>query len=200
MRSQSTRRLALVLAVAALVASGCAGVQKATESTFQAPTVALNRAEVANYFGFWFYNNKVQPSLPEGGKPGNNGAPLIYHFVFDIANPNAFPVRLDNLKFTVALDGFELNTVGSQDEIWIPGGKTSQLRVPCVLGPFEAFMSLGVVGGLRLQQMGKKPWDLIQTWWTKAPDFSFPLEVREGAAVFKADGITKVVAFKAKYP
>jgi hypothetical protein len=48
--------------------------------------------------------------------------------------------------------------------------------------------------------MGKKPWEMLEKWWTTAPDFSFPVEVREGSAVFKADGITKVVAFKAKYP
>jgi hypothetical protein len=106
----------------------------------------------------------------------------------------------DNMKFTVALEGFELNTVGSQDEIWVPAGKTTQLRVPCVLGMFEAFMSLGVVGGMDLQKMGKKPWDMLEKWWTTAPDFSFPVEVRNGSAVFKADGITKVAAFKAKYP
>jgi hypothetical protein len=187
------------MAVIALMA-GCAGTQKASESSFKTPAVSLNRAEVPSYFGYWFYNNKVQPSLPEKAKPGNNGAPLIYAFVFDITNPNDFPVLMNNMKFTVALDGFDLNTVGSQDDTWVPAGKTTQLRVPCVLGPFEAFMSLGVVGGTQIQKMGKKPWDLIETWWTKAPDFSFPVEVREGSAVFKADGITKVAAFKAKYP
>ncbi len=199
MKTQSIR-LIVAVAVAALLVAGCAGTQKASESSFKTPSVTLNRAEIPSYFGFWFYNNKVQPSLPADGKPGNNGAPLIYAFVFDIKNPTDFPVLMNNMKFTVALDGFDLNTVGSQDDTWVPAGMTTQLRVPCVLGPFEAFMSLGVVGGTQLQKMDKKPWDLIQMWWTKAPDFSFPVEVREGSAVFKADGITKVTAFKAKYP
>jgi hypothetical protein len=192
MKKQSVLMTLFGLAAAAFLLAGCAGAQKASDATFKAPEVALSHAEVPSYFGYWFYNNKVQPSLPENAKPGNNGAPLIYAFIFNLKNPNDFPVLMDNLKFTVALEGFELNTVGSQDEIWLPAGKTTQLRVPCVLGMFEAFMSL--------QKMGKKPWDMLEKWWTTAPDFTFPLEVRNGSAVFKADGIVKVAAFKAKYP
>jgi hypothetical protein len=200
MKKQSVLMTLFGLAVAAVLMAGCAGVQKASDATFKAPEVTLSHAEVPSYFGYWFYNNKVQPSLPENAKPGNNGAPLIYAFIFNLKNSNDFPVLMDNMKFTVALDGFELNTVGSQDEIWIPAGKSTQLRVPCVFGMFEAFMSLGVVGGMDLQKMGKKPWDMLEKWWTTAPDFTFPVEVRNGSAVFKADGITKVAAFKAKYP
>jgi hypothetical protein len=200
MRKQSLFMIFISFIAVAAMLTGCAGTQKASESSFKTPSVTLNRAEVPSYFGYWFYNNKVQPTLPANAKPGNNGAPLIYAFVFDIKNPNDFPVLMNNLKFTVALDGFDLNTVGSQDDTWVPAGKSTQLRVPCVLGPFEAFMSLGVVGGTQIQKMGKKPWDLIEKWWTTAPDFSFPVEVREGSAVFKADEITKVAAFKAKYP
>ena len=200
MKTKSILMAFLGVAMAAFLLAGCAGMQKASEATFKTPEVTLYQAEVPSYFGYWFYNNQVQPTNPANAKPANNGAPLIYAFVFDVKNPNDFPVLMDNLKFTVALEGFALNTVASQDQIWIPGSKTSQVRVPCVLGMFEAFMSLGVVGGMDLQKMGKKPWEMIEKWWTTAPDFSFPVEVREGAAVFKADGVTKVAAFKAKYP
>jgi hypothetical protein len=200
MRKQSLFMVFISFAAAAALLTGCAGMQKASESNFKTPEVTLSHAEVPSYFGYWFYDNKVQPTQPANAKPGNNGAPLIYAFVFNIKNPNDFPVLLDNMKFTVALDGFDLNTVGTQDQIWIPDGKTSQVRVPCVFGMFEAFLSLGVVGGMELQKMGKKPWEMLEKWWTKAPDFSFPVEVRDGSAVFKADGITKVAPFKAKYP
>jgi hypothetical protein len=200
MKKQSLFMVFISFAAAAALLTGCAGMQKASESNFKTPEVTLSHAEVPSYFGYWFYDNKVQPTQPANAKPGNNGAPLIYAFVFNIKNPNDFPVLLDNMKFTVALDGFDLNTVGTQDQIWIPDGKTSQVRVPCVFGMFEAFLSLGVVGGMELQKMGKKPWEMLEKWWTKAPDFSFPVEVRDGSAVFKADGITKVAPFKAKYP
>jgi hypothetical protein len=195
-----TKSIAAILfgVAAALLIAGCAGHStKASESSYKTPEVTLSHVEVSSYFGMWFYDAKVQPVR---GKPGNNGSPLIYAFIFNIKNPNDFPVLMDNLKFTVALEGFELNTVGSQEEIWIPGGKTTQLRVPCVLGMQEAFMSVGVVGGMQLKAMNKAPWEMLEKWWTAAPDFSFPMEVRDGSAVFKADGITKVAAFKAKYP
>jgi hypothetical protein len=200
MKKKSMLMTFLGMAMAVFLLAGCAGMQKASEANFKTPEVTLSQADVPSYFGYWFYDNKVQPARPANAKPGNNGSPLIYSFLFNVKNPNDFPVLMDNLKFTVALEGFDLNTVGTQDQIWIPAGKTSQVRVPCVFGMFEAFMSLGVVGGMNLQKMGKTPWDMIEKWWTKAPDFSFPVEVREGSAVFKADGITKVAAFKAKYP
>jgi hypothetical protein len=200
MRKQSLFMIVISFAVVAAFLTGCAGTQKASESSFMTPEVTLSHAEVPSYFGYWFYDNKVQPTNPANAKPGNNGAPLIYAFILNIKNPNDFPVLMDNLKFTVALEGFDLNTVNSQEQTWVPAGKTTQLRVPCVLGMAEASGALMLAGGFQLKEKNLKAWDLIEKWWTKAPDFSFPIEVRDGSAVFKADGITKVAAFKAKYP
>ena len=200
MRKQSLFMILISFAAAAALLAGCAGMQKASESNFKTPEVTLSHAEVPSYFGYWFYDAKVQPSLPANAKPGNNGAPLMYAFILNIKNPNEFPVLMDNLKFTVALDDFDLTTVSSQEQTWIPAGKTTQLRVPCVLGMAEASGAISVAGFSKLKEKNLKAWDLIEKWWTKAPDFSFPVEVREGSAVFKADGITKVAAFKAQYP
>ena len=200
MKKQSIMMTLFGLSMAALLLAGCAGMQKASESNFKTPEVTLSHAEVPSYFGYWFYDAKVQPSLPANAKPGNNGAPLMYAFILNIKNPNEFPVLMDNLKFTVALEGFDLNTVSSQEQTWIPAGKTTQLRVPCVLGMAEASGAISVAGFSKLKEKNLKAWDLIEKWWTKAPDFSFPVEVREGSAVFKADGITMVAAFKAQYP
>jgi hypothetical protein len=197
MRKQSLFMILISFAVVAAFLTGCAGMQKASESNFKTPVVTLSHAEVPSYFGMWFYDNKVQPTR---GKPGNNGAPLIYAFILNINNPNDFPVLMDNLRFTVALEGFDLSTVNSQEQTWVPGGKTTQLRVPCVLGMAEASGALMLAGGFKLKEKNLQAWDLIEKWWAAAPDFSFPIEVRDGAAVFKADGITKVAAFKAKYP
>jgi hypothetical protein len=41
---------------------------------------------------------------------------------------------------------------------------------------------------------------LIEKWWTGISQFAFPVYVKDGAAVFKADNIVKVSAFKAAYP
>jgi len=200
MKKQSISMTLFGLAIAILLLTGCAGMQTASEATFKTPEVTLSHAEVSSYFGYWFYDNKVQPTQPANAKPGNNGAPLVYAFILNIKNPNEFPVLMDNLKFTVAVDAFKLTTVSSQEQTWIPAGKTTQLKVPCVLGMAEASAALMVPGSSKLKEKNLKAWDLIEKWWTSAPDFSFPVEAREGSAVFKADGITKVAAFKAKYP
>jgi hypothetical protein len=122
MRKQSLFMIVIGFAAVAALLTGCAGTQKASDATFRTPEVTLSQAEVSSYFGYWFYDSKVQPSQPANAKPGNNGAPLIYSFVFNVKNPNDFPVLMDNMKFTVALDGFDLNTVG------IPGSGLDSRR------------------------------------------------------------------------
>lgn len=169
----------------------------ATPKKFTTPTVTLNRVEVSNYWGYWFYGAKTEVTR---GKAGNNGAPLGLNFIFDIYNPNPYPVALESLNFTVAFEDYDLNTVGSQDLMWIPAGKTNQLRVSAIFGLWEAFMSAGVTGGLRLKEKGIAVHDQLEKWWTTIPDFAFPVQVKEGSAVFKADKTTGVAAFSASYP
>ncbi len=128
MRKQSLFMILISFAAVAALLTGCAGTQKASESNFKTPEVTLSHAEVPSYFGYWFYDNKVQPTQPANAKPGNNGAPLIYAFILNIKNPNDFPVLMDNLRFTVALEGFDLSTVNSQEQTWVPAGKTSSVE------------------------------------------------------------------------
>lgn len=170
---------------------------KTTPKKFKPPVVTLSRVEVANYWGYWFYGGKVEVTR---GKAGNNGSPLGLNFIFDIKNPNPYPVALESLNFTVAFEDFDLNTVGSQEVMWIPAGKTNQLRVSAMLGLWEAFMSVGVTGGFRLQEKGIAVHDQLEKWWTNIPDFSFPVQVKEGSAVFKAGKVTGVSSFSATYP
>ena len=170
---------------------------KPSQQNFKAPVVTLDRVEVAHYWGYWFYGGKVEATR---GKAGNNGAPLDLNFVFDIENPNPYPVAMENFNFTVAFEDFELNTVGSQEVMWIPAGKTNQLRVSAMFDVQQSFMSLGVASGLKLQERKIAAHDLLEKWWTGIPDFAFPVYVKEGSAVFKADGVTGVAAFGAKYP
>lgn len=170
---------------------------KPSQQNFKAPVVTLDRVEVAHYWGYWFYGAKVEATR---GKPGNNGAPLDLNFVFDIENPNPYPVALENFNFTVAFEDFELNSVGSQEVMWIPAGKTNQLRVSAMFDIWQSFLSLGVTGGFKLKEKGIAVHDQLEKWWTGIPDFAFPVYVKEGSAVFKADGVTGVAAFGAKYP
>jgi len=188
--------ICLLLVVPGLV-FGAEKEVKSTPKKFKPPVVTLNRVEVANYWGYWFYGAKVEVTR---GKAGNNGSPLGLNFIFEIKNPNPYPVALESLNFTVAFEDFDLNTVGSQEVMWIPAGKTNELRVSAMLGLWEAFMSAGVTGGFRLQEKGIAVHDQLEKWWTNIPDFSFPVQVKEGSAVFKADNATGVVAFSATYP
>jgi len=188
--------ICLLLVVPGLI-FGAGKEVKATQKNFKPPVVTLSRVEVANYWGYWFYGAKVEVTR---GKAGNNGSPLGLNFIFEIKNPNPYPVALESLNFTVAFEDFDLNTVGSQEVMWIPAGKTNELRVSAMLGLWEAFMSAGVTGGFRLQEKGIAVHDQLEKWWTNIPDFSFPVQVKEGSAVFKADNATGVVAFSATYP
>ena len=178
--------------------TGCAGLMaKPSESNYKDPVVTLNYVDVAHYFGWWFYGPKVKP---DKGKAGYNSAPLDYAFIFDIHNPNSYPVKLEDLKFLVALDGFELNSGYAKEAMWIPAGKTSQLKVEVMFDFRGTQLSLLIVAGQELKKKGMSHVAVIENIWTQAPDFSFPIEVRQGSAVFTAGGMTKVAAFSGTYP
>jgi hypothetical protein len=153
--------------------------------------------ELEHYFGWWFYGAKVKPTK---GKAGNNGAPLDYAFIFEITNPNKYPVMLEGFSFSVALEEFGLNRAIAPETMWIPAGKTNQLRVHVLFDVRPVQMSLLVTGGFQLKKKGVSFWDQMEKWWTEAPNFSYPVNVNEGAAIFKADGVTRVVPFNATFP
>ena len=197
MQKKAILRICLSVLVIAFLMTGCAAMQKPSDSNFKSPTVTLSHVELEHYFGWWFYGAKVKPTK---GKAGNNGAPLDYAFIFEITNPNNYPVMLDGFSFSVALEEFGLNRAMSPETMWIPAGKTNQIRVHAVFGVRAAQMSLLVTGGFKLKEKGVSFWDQLEKWWTGAPNFSFPLNVNEGSAVFRADGVTRVVPFNATFP
>jgi hypothetical protein len=197
MKKRSIVLVCLSVFFGAVFLSGCAGLQKPTESNFKDPVVTLDYVDVAHYWGFWYYNPKVEPTA---GKAGHNAAPLDYAFIFNIQNPNSFPIEMNSLKFACVIDGFEINSGYSTETMWIPAGKTNQLKVEVMYDYRGALLSLGVVAGMQLKEKGVKLGDQLVKIWSEAPDFTFPVGVTQGAAVFKADGITKVVGFEGSYP
>lgn len=188
----------LPIAAIAVVLASCAGMQtKATEANFKAPVITLESME-ARYDGWWYYAKTITPTK---GDPGDNGAPLAMSFLFNIHNPNAYPVRLEGVKFMIAFDKeFEMLGVHNNDVSWIPAGKTNQVRVNATLMPNAGLLGLLVTGGYKLKAKGWSAWDALERWWKGVPDFSVPVTVKEGAFMFAADGVVKVLPFEATYP
>jgi hypothetical protein len=200
MHNRSIILTCLSIFVAAAMLTGCAGMSAApapTQQNFKAPVVTLDSMEVAHAFGYWYFSNKVQPTK---GKPDNVGAPLDLAFIFNIKNPNEYPVKMESLKFTVAFEEFDLNTVSSPEIMWIPAGKTNQVRVHAHFDVRQSLLSLLVTGGFKLKEKGTNAWAELEKWWTEIPEYSVPVHVKGGSAVFQADGLTKVTTFEATFP
>lgn len=197
MRKKSILLTCFSVLVIAVFLAGCAGVPKPTEDNFQAPVVTLSHVEVQTYWGWWFYGAKVEPTK---GKAGNNAAPLDLAFIFTIENPNEFPVLMEKFQFTVGFEEYDINTVTSTEAMWIPAGKTNEIRLHSINDARQTQLSLLVTGGFKLKESGMSFWDALEKWWTQIPDFSFPVHVNQGSAIFKADGMVKSTTFNATFP
>ena len=194
MHKQSILMMILSVAAAAMM-TGCAGTP--SEKDFIDPTVTLNRVEVPYHVGYYYFSNKVKPTK---GDAGNYGAPMMMAFIFDITNNADFPVELDGFKFSVMFEEFEANTVNSPETMWIPPGKTNQLRVPAMFDTRQTLLTLLLPGAAKLKEKGLSPWDALEKWWAGAPDFIYTIGVAQGAAVFKTGDLIRVVPFETSFP
>ncbi len=198
MRKSSILRTCFSVLVIAVFLAGCAGAPTPTENNFKDPVVTLSHVEVQTYWGWWFYGAKVEPTK---GKAGNNAAPLDLAFIFEIDNPNDFPVMMERMQFTVGFEEYDINTVTSTEAMWIPPGKTNEIRLHSISDARQAQLSLLVTGGLKLKASGVSFWDALEKWWTQIPDFTFPVHVKQGSAIFKADnGVVKPTTFNFEFP
>jgi hypothetical protein len=195
------KRLALMTVLLfglAIVFVSCAALQRPTEANFKDPVITLESFMVPQYDGYWYYGSKVKPTK---GQAGDHGAALPMSFLFNIDNPNPYPVLLDGYQFTVAFDKeFDLVTVVNQDSYWLPAGKTQQVRASTLITVRSGLLSLLVTGGFKLKAKGSNAWEALEKWWVGVPDYTIPVTVHEGSATFKADGVTKIVAFTAEFP
>jgi len=126
MKKKSIFRPGIWAVAIAIFLAGCAGMMsRPTEKNFKDPVITLKHVEVHKYWGWWYFSAKVNPSK---GKAGNYGAPLALAFIFKIKNPNEFAVMMEEMKFTVGFDEFDLDTVILQESVWVPAKKTIELR------------------------------------------------------------------------
>jgi hypothetical protein len=188
--------IALLLFGTGFVMTSCVTVQiKPTDANFKTPVVRLESFDVQQFDGYWYFSKEVKPSK---GSTGNRGAPLLMNFLFTIENPNPYQVLLEGMKFTVAFDkDFDPTTVSNQDALWIPAGKTNELRATTMITVRSALLGLLVTGDTGLKARGWSPWQAVERWWKGVPDYAVPVTVHEGAFTFKADGIVKVLPFEA---
>jgi len=192
------KRLALLTVLIfglGLLLASCAGMQKPTASNFKDPVITLDSFMVPQYDGYYYYSAKIKPTM---GKAGDRGAPLPMTFLFNIENPNPYPILLEGFNFTVAFDKeFDLVTVNNQDAYWIPAGKTDQIRATTLITVRSALLSLLVTGGFTLKEKGWSPWDALERWWTNVPDMAVPITIKDASFNFSADGFIKVIPFSA---
>jgi hypothetical protein len=160
---QSKVNVLTVLSVIMMVALlfGCAALQKPSESNLKDPVISLSHVEVPYYTGYYYLSNKVKPTK---GNAGNYGAPMMMAFVWEINNPNAYPVMLDGFKFSILFDDFEVNTVSSPEAMWIPAGKTNGLRVPAIFDTRQTLLTLLLPGAMKLKEKKLSPWAALEKW------------------------------------
>ena len=190
--------IALIFGMGVLFAS-CAAVQvKPTEANFKDPVITLDYVLPSYYEGFWYYGKS---KVAMGKAPGGGGSsPVTLDFIFDITNPNSYPIKLGASQFFLYFDDYELRIVKDNNEMWIPAGKTNSKVLHVTLTPFSTYVKFLLASKELSIKRGDKPWDKITQWWTGLPDMSFKIDVKEASFTFSANGISKVVGINATYP
>lgn len=166
-----------------------------------APIVELERIDVASIQPFYVKPivGKTKDGKPKVGKYGYSST-LNLAYIFSIKNPNKVPVMLDEFQFTCTFDDFEVNTALVYEDSWIPAGKTDQLRVVVTNEAFPTIVSLmvGAQNVTRVKEMKTSAGALVKKWFEKVADFSFPIAVTNGTALFKDEkGDEMITTFKA---
>ena len=196
-----TKRLALTVSMLlcmCLVLGSCAGVQtKPSEANFKAPSVELESIFIEYYTGFWSYGGaKVERgTAPWGG--GSSALTLL--FVFQIKNPNGFPVSYDSSSFFVFFDDYELRVVNDGNPMWIPAGMTNSKVLPVTIDAATTWGKFLLAGKELAIQRGDDPWKKVEQWFTEIPDMSFPIDLKDGQFAFSANGMTRAVPIKIRY-
>ena len=150
------------------------------------PVITLERVEVASMQPY--FQTAAKTKTKEGKETVYKGGSILNTaYILKIKNPNKVPVMLDELSFTIAFDGFDVNTVTSYEDSWIPAGKTNQLRVLATNEARPTMLSLLVAAPHvdRIKKMKTKAPALVAKWWYNIADFSFPVEISNGTAVFE---------------
>lgn len=155
----------------------------------EAPVITLERIDIASIQPFYVKPRIGYKSEQEPGKEETYGysSTLNVAYIFNVKNPNKQPVMLDELQFTADFEGFDVNTVVIYEDSWIPGGKTNQIRVVVTNEAFPTIVSLmvGAEHAARIAELKTSAGALVGKWWKDISDFTFPIGVTNGTALFK---------------
>ncbi|MBM3300365.1 MAG: hypothetical protein FJY85_10460 [Deltaproteobacteria bacterium] len=153
------------------------------------PVITLERVDVASIQPFFVKPRIGYKDEKDPGKEMTYGysSTLNVAYIFDIKNPNKEALMLDELQFTANFEGFDVNTVLMYEDSWIPGGKTDQVRVIVSNEAFPMIVSLSVGAEFaeKIKEMNTNPGALVKKWFDTISDFSFPISVTNGTALFK---------------
>jgi hypothetical protein len=190
----------LFFGLGVVLSSPCVGMSdRPSAANFEEPRVKLDSVQLEYYEDFWVYGKDAE--VAKGTAPkGGGSSPVTLSFVFDITNPNPYPVKLDSSKFSLFFEDYELRVVNDDNPMWIPAEKTNTKALVVTLTPTSTFGKFMLAHAVKAKERGDDPWGLIEKWWKGLPDMSFPINIKEGAFVFSADGVVKVVTVEATYP
>jgi len=183
----------------AIAFASCAGMYvQPTESNFKAPVVKLDSIQISYWEGFWTYG---KAKVAKGKAPKFGGSsPVTMEFVFEITNPNSFPVNLTSAQFFLYFEDYELRVVNDMNPMWIPPGKTNMKSMHVTLTATTTWAKFLLAGKELALKRGDDPWKKVEKWWMNLPDMSFPIDLKEGAFDFEADSVVKVVPINIRYP
>lgn len=205
----SILKVFLAVLVTGVLGSGCETMDTGAPGTAvgpaKPPVVKLDRVEVNHLQPFFIAPRINFKDCNDPGTVGGYGytSTLSLAYVFHIQNPNPFPVMLDELRFTAAFEDFDVNMPTVYEKQWIPPGKTNELRVVAVQEAQATIASLAVggVAAERIKKMGIKQADLVKKWWDTVGDMAFPIQVKNGVAMFQTpDGKTVQSSFEGVFP
>jgi hypothetical protein len=119
---------------------------------------------------------------------GGGSSPVGLDFVFEITNPNSFPVKYESSSFFLFFEDYELRVVNDSNAMWIPPGKTNSKVLNVTLTPFSTYAKFLLASKELAAKRGDQPWQKIEEWWNKLPDMSFRIDLKDGNFTFSADG------------
>ena len=197
------RKIAIMIVMTIL--SAATVLPAYSSEALQPPVVTLERVEVASIQPFYMTPRIDFKDCENPGTVGKYGYGSIMNlaYIFNIQNPNKEPVMLDEIRFTTAFDGFDVNAPSAYEDQWIPAGMTNQVRVMATNEPFPTMVSLMLDGSAvkKLKEMGMSQAEILKKWWNTVGDFSFPIEVKNGVATFECEKGDSVLSyFTATFP